>query len=103
MNEVPTLPCIVCGSPLESATGMTDNNQPSRGLAFLTNGHYGSTFFDPMDGTRLEINVCDECMKKAVVRKAVLASVVVRASARVEHFWPDDEDETAEPGGTDHG
>jgi hypothetical protein len=37
--------------------------QPLDGLAFSTPGHYGSTFFDPCDGTRIEIAVCDDCLK----------------------------------------
>ena len=50
--------CIVCDKSLE----MFDTLQPLDGLQFLTEGHYGSTFFDPMDGTRLIIAVCDSCL-----------------------------------------
>lgn len=43
---------------------MSGEFQPSGGLAFRTRGHYGSTFFDPMDGSGLEIAVCDECVSQ---------------------------------------
>lgn len=59
------VPCIVCGCKLESACGDGPYNQPSGGTAFWTAGHYGSTVWDPMTGQKLEINVCDPCLKKA--------------------------------------
>lgn len=61
------LPCVACGKKLEHAMPepLTDDNQPYPGTTFHSYGHYGSTVFDPMDGTYLEINVCDECLKKA--------------------------------------
>ncbi len=34
------------------------------GLHFRTYGHYGSTIFDPMDGTYLDVAICDECIMK---------------------------------------
>ena len=62
-----TLPCIVCDKELEPAIpephGRAEN-QPYAATSFWTAGHYGSTVFDPMDGTRLEINVCDGCLTK---------------------------------------
>jgi len=39
--------------------------QPKDGLAFVTSGHYGSTYFDPMDGSWLEVAICDDCVKRA--------------------------------------
>jgi len=58
------LSCIVCGADLANVFPNTTNNQPMDGTAFTTSGHYGSTFFDPMDGQQLEINVCDPCLTK---------------------------------------
>lgn len=55
--------CIVCKKSLENV--FDQDNQPNDGLAFQSSGHYGSTVFDPMDGTHLEINVCDPCLKQA--------------------------------------
>lgn len=57
------LPCIVCGATLENVWPESDN-QPSDGTAFSSYGHYGSTFFDPIDGQQIEINVCDPCLVK---------------------------------------
>lgn len=58
----PTLPCLVCGKPFTSVFQTPDINQPCDGTAFTTQGHYGSTVFDPMDSTQLEVNVCDPCL-----------------------------------------
>lgn len=71
MKEVPTLPCIVCAKKLKPAVD-NELNQPNDGLAFCTYGHYGSTFFDPMDGSQLEINICDSCLKKRAAEGFVL-------------------------------
>jgi len=67
MNE---LPCIVCAKVPESVeNGIYDNfiNTPYAGTVFTSEGHYGSTVFDPMNflgrSCRLEITVCDECLK----------------------------------------
>lgn len=58
-----TLPCFVCLKPLESALPEDiDANQPYAGTAFFTNGHYGSTAFDPFNDSFLEINICDACL-----------------------------------------
>src|SRR3982751_6880204 len=56
------LPCISCKRYLDNVIDEVEN-QPYNGTSFITNGHYGSTVFDPMDGTQLEINVCDDCLR----------------------------------------
>lgn len=57
------LKCICCN---RSMRNYADNGfQPDNGLAFATSGHYGSTYFDPMNGSYLEIAVCDGCVEKA--------------------------------------
>lgn len=58
----PTLPCLVCGKTLSSVLPNPDINQPNDGTAFSTSGHFGSTVFDPANGTLLEVNVCDPCL-----------------------------------------
>jgi len=67
------LPCIRCDKPLDNVFEGSIN-QPSEGTAFTTGGHYGSTVFDPMDGTEIEISVCDECLKEWGRKGNVLAS-----------------------------
>lgn len=63
------LSCIVCDKELES---ISSPNQPHDGLEFVSSGHYGTTVFDPMDGSMLAINVCDSCLKKAIEKKQTL-------------------------------
>jgi hypothetical protein len=58
-----SLPCIVCREPQEAVWDY--ELQPSEATAFRTQGHYGSTAFDPMDLSELVIVVCDECLDKA--------------------------------------
>ncbi|KKL16120.1 hypothetical protein LCGC14_2498770 [marine sediment metagenome] len=60
-----SLPCVVCGLALEDVFPGDSVNQPSRGLAFMSHGHYGSTVYDPMSDEFLELNICDECLTKA--------------------------------------
>ena len=66
------LTCIVCDYQPDTAFNGCENNQPYKATAFHTRGHYGSTFFDPLDGTMIEINVCDSCLQKAVAKKQIL-------------------------------
>jgi hypothetical protein len=61
----------VCGRELRNIFDDA-TNQPGDGTTFETHGHYGSTAFDPMDGTYLEINVCDPCLTAARERGVVL-------------------------------
>lgn len=71
MTEViKTLSCIVCEKELESALPekIQDVNQPYAGTTFFAYGQYGSTIFDPMDGSSLEINICDDCLDKKAKR-----------------------------------
>lgn len=67
------LPCIACGTALRNVDPHEIENQPEEGVAFSSPGHYGSTVFDPMDGTFLEINVCDPCLVKAGEQGRVLS------------------------------
>jgi hypothetical protein len=58
-----TLPCLCCGKNLTNYMA-GEGLQPNDGLHFSTGGHYGSAFFDPMNGERLDIMVCDECLER---------------------------------------
>jgi hypothetical protein len=53
-------------------------NHPIGGIEFTSYGHYGTTVFDPMDGTELSINICDTCMKEKIDQQRVL---LLRAGA----------------------
>lgn len=65
------VPCIVCGfQPKEAIPD--SNNQPYKATTFMTQGRYGSTFFDPMDDSYIEINVCDSCLEKAKTDKKIV-------------------------------
>lgn len=55
------IPCFKCGRKLEAVCDNSD--QPYGGTLFRTYGHYGSTFFDPMDGQYLELIICDPCLE----------------------------------------
>ena len=55
------IPCAVCRTALANPYG--SQNQPSGAVEFITPGHYGTAVFDPMDGSALAINVCDDCLR----------------------------------------
>ena len=60
----PTLPCLKCGEKLNNIFADADTgNQPRGGLEFVAYGHYGSASFDPMDGSKLILNLCDKCVR----------------------------------------
>jgi hypothetical protein len=57
------LPCIICDKQLDSAANdPAFDRVPYGGTIFYTNGHYGSTVFDSLDGELLEIVICDKCL-----------------------------------------
>lgn len=76
--------CIVCKKDLENIDNENNGMQPSKGLAFQTQGHYGTTVFDPMDGSTLEITVCDPCMTDA--RKAGIVSHHVSGEKKAKNW-----------------
>lgn len=71
--------CIVCNR--EMANINVAGMQPRGGLCFSTGGHYGSTVFDPMDGSRLEISLCDSCVTAGIKTKIVASRKVGVGSA----------------------
>lgn len=87
MKQFNCVPCFVCGKELESAFGdlECDTNQPSYGVAFDTTGNYGSAFFDSVDNDhRIEIAICDECLKtnKHRIRESVWHRTVIRTTVQ---------------------
>lgn len=80
--------CIVCNKPLKNLEADASNH-PIEGTAFTTCGHYGSTVFDPMDGTHLEINICDPCLSAAGEKGNVLLGFPQPAPPRGPMMkWP---------------
>lgn len=69
------LPCIVCDVVPETAAPRRNEAEPAQpygATMFAAYGQYGSTAFDPQDGSQLRINVCDKCLL-----------------AKVGHVWHD--------------
>lgn len=64
-QQNPHFQCIVCDKYLEPCYPEEERYSPViGGLHFATSGAYGTTVFDPMDGSSIEVAVCDECLKK---------------------------------------
>lgn len=103
MSDRPNaLPCIRCGKQLkqcfgsleEGAVDVTFENQPYNGTAFYTGGHYGSTVFDELLGTTIEINVCDVCLLDAAKEQRVLYYRRLQKTESADRqFWVPDVDE----------
>lgn len=72
--------CIRCEKQMRNFLD-DGRHQPDDGLAFFTQGHYGSTFFDPMDGGYLELSICDECVAWADEHGYVYRSPARRRSS----------------------
>lgn len=67
-----TIPCFKCEEPMQRAFEGGYELQPDAGLHFDTGGAYGSTVFDPMDGSSLNILICDDCIVEAARKGHVL-------------------------------
>lgn len=67
------VPCIVCRKKLTDIESGSPNHADDAN-EFRTYGQYGSTVFDPGDGTSLAVNICDECLVKAGHEGAVLTA-----------------------------
>lgn len=57
-----SFPCLICGKVLQRETDQWEA-QPREGIMCSSQGNYGSAFFDPMDGTTLHFNICDQCVQ----------------------------------------
>jgi hypothetical protein len=62
--------CIKCNKSLENFMG-EDNHQPIGGLSLVGYGHYGCTVWDPMNGSFLEMAICDSCLSDAIKNNIV--------------------------------
>lgn len=60
--------CIICKCEVDNWDEAYPENEaqvhPIGGTAFRTYGHYGSSVFDPMDASYLEVVLCDPCLKE---------------------------------------
>jgi hypothetical protein len=65
------LPCIVCNAAVENIDDSFANS-PHAATTFETHGHYGSTIFDPMNGSFLVLNVCDKCIERLATEDKIL-------------------------------
>ena len=59
--------CMICAKEVENwDEAYPEGNtkiHPIGGTVFRTYGHYGSTVFDPMNATYMEIVICCDCLK----------------------------------------
>ena len=55
--------CFCCEKSLKSDSD-SFQSPPLNATAWETNGNYGSKLFDPIYDDRLEIYICDECLRK---------------------------------------
>lgn len=94
-NAAYALRCIVCRQSLRN---LHMPNQPSGGVEFSSPGHYGTTVFDPMDGSVIAVNICDGCLVSAGDAGDVLYCV----SGGKPHLWrpPASVDRSGEAGET---
>ena len=81
-----TLPCIVCSRELEPVWDDSDNH-PQMAVVAISYGNYGSTQYDPMDGSYLEFNVCDKCLADAGKNGAVLEREPRRQEKPPPKMW----------------
>lgn len=91
MTQQAMLPCFVCGKTLLNVDDQSEN-QPSGGTEFRTYGHYGSTFWDSLDGEELALNVCDDCLslhKERLAQQKRYLPIVTNRRLLVGKQWVD--------------
>lgn len=60
-----TISCFSCDKKLKNWVYDSVEVHPQDGLHFSSNGHYGSTIFDPVGlDLSIEIAICDECIMR---------------------------------------
>lgn len=77
MSNPAPVPCIICDKVVYKVFEGVEN-QPYEATNFQSYGQYGSTTWDPFDGSYLEINICDTCMRE----KAAAGKILVTRSHR---------------------
>ena len=63
--DIKKLNCIMCSAGLENWDVYSNKNvvHPIGGTVFRAYGNYGSSVFDPMDASYLDIVICNKCLK----------------------------------------
>lgn len=83
--------CFKCEKELQDVQGYEDKsstrNHPCDALSFHTKGHYGTTVFDPMDGSSLEINICDDCIKLGTKKGLVVFNEAQTLTRTIPSIW----------------
>ena len=70
--------CFKCGRSLGSFDLKTFH--PTDGCDFITYGNYGSVEFDPCNGDKLHVIICDTCIEKGLGEGTVMLEGVVKRS-----------------------
>jgi hypothetical protein len=81
------VPCFVCGKELDAAFSEF-NNQPHDATAFRSYGHYGSTFFDPMNNDFIELSICDSHLEERIARLCHGAKVTHTDASKIYRLDP---------------
>lgn len=86
--------CIICDTEVENwdeaYPERKETIHPIGGTVFRTYGHYGSTVFDPMDASYLEIVICDPCLKDRLNRTYEGVNSVYQAELEARHAYIND-------------
>lgn len=73
------LACFCCEKSLKRVIPPEQGGselQPYAGTSFDSQGHYGSTVFDPfLSGDTIHVNLCDECIRDRAAKGLVLTNV----------------------------
>lgn len=67
------LACLLCGGPCKRVWERNQDHptQPYGATVFTSHGQYGSTVFDEVDGTYLQVNIHDRCLVNAAAEGRV--------------------------------
>ena len=76
------IPCFKCEEVLQNFD-TRPGNHPIGGIEFTSVGHYGTTVFDPMDGSRIALNICDSCLRMGIHRGNILKYPVIRGKPKI--------------------
>lgn len=83
--------CLRCGAKVRPAFPdyPVHSVQPSGATQFTSNGHYGSTVFDPTVSSRrfLVIDVCDPCLRLAIGEGRALMGTRTQTVEYTHEVW----------------